>query len=120
MKIQIKTTNMDMTLPIREYVEKKLASLEKFIPDAGRNALAEVEVGTTTHHHKAGNIFRAELNLTFPGGKIYVESEQEDLYAAIDEMRDTADRELVSKKNKKQTLAMRGAAQLKKILRREK
>ncbi len=118
MKIQIKATNMELTPSVREYVEKKVDSLEKFINVDPETVFAEVEVGTTTHHHKAGNIFRAELNLKMNGKNIYVQEEKDDLYAAIDAMRDVAERECTSSKDKKTTLAKRGAAKIKQLLRR--
>lgn len=108
---------MEMTPAIREYVEKRVSSLEKFIPDNKDLLLAEVEVGTTTNHHKTGDIFRAELNLSTGGKNIYAEAEKDDLYSAIDEMRDIAERECVSRKGKRETLAKRGASQIKKMLR---
>ena len=118
MKIQIKATGIELTPAIRDYVEKKLESLEKFIRTETETALAEVEVGTVNKHHKSGDIFRAELNLTMGGEKIYVHAEKDDLYAAIDEMRDISERELTASKDKKLTLAKRGAAKIKNLLKK--
>ncbi|MFA5831042.1 MAG: ribosome-associated translation inhibitor RaiA [Candidatus Paceibacterota bacterium] len=119
MKISIKTTNLEMTPAIREYIEKKIPSLEKFFRPNSDTVLAAIEIGMTSGHHKSGNIFRAEINLsdTATGGQFYAEAKKEDLYAAIDEMKAKAERECSSLKNKKSDKEKRGASRIKKILR---
>ncbi len=118
MNIKIRTTNFDITPAIDEYVIKKISSLEKFMR-SGAEALCEVELGRTTNHHKSGDIFRAEVNIVEPGNvQIFAFAEEADLYAAIDVVRDTLEREIVSKKNKRHTLFRRGSAKVKQLLKR--
>lgn len=117
MNINIKTTNISLTSAIKEYTEKRVLSLEKFIHDDTDNIRAEIEVGKASNHHKSGDIFRAEAHVSFKGETIYVVAEKDDLYAAIDEMKAKAEGECVARKGKKQTLAKRGSAQIKKIIR---
>ncbi len=119
MKITIKTTNLEMTPAIQEYAEKRAQILEKFFRANSDTVLASIELALTTGHHKSGDIFRAELNLsnTATGEQIYAEAEAEDLYSAIDEMKDKAERECLSLKNKRVGMVKRGAARLKKMLR---
>jgi ribosomal subunit interface protein len=121
MNIKIHTTNFDNTESIESYVHKRLGSLTKFLSGAGdiESVLCEVELGKTTNHHKSGDIFRAEVNIKAPGiGQFYAVTEEADLYAAIDMVRDEIEREIVSKKTKKETLYRRGAAKFKSILKR--
>lgn len=116
MNINIKTVNISLTPAIKEYVEKKIISLEKFIHDSPENIRAEVEVGKVSNHHKSGDIFRAEARVVFKGREIYVVAEKDDLYASIDEMKAKVERECTTLKDKKLTLLKRGRAQVKKIL----
>jgi len=125
MKINLKATNFELTPAIREYVEEKIGGLEKFIhgPDpglpAGRQAVqAWVEIGLTTRHHQKGDIYRAEIQIRLPRVEngIRTESEQEDLYAAIDDARNEMKLELLKVKGKKRSLALRGARLFKKIV----
>ncbi len=118
MKIKIRSKNFEITPAIFEYVNKKVSSLAKFL-HLKDEALSEVEIGRTTTHHKSGDIFRAEINITEPGAKqIYAQAEEGDLYTAIDVVRDEAERNIVSKKNKYRTLFRKGATSVKNLLKR--
>lgn len=119
MKITIKATNLEVTPLIRDYAEKKVGILEKFLGTNSDNALAAVELGLINHHHRSGDIFRAEVHLTdtATGEMFYAEAEKDDLYAAIDEMKDKAERECLSLKKKKLSSVKRGTGRLKDILR---
>jgi putative sigma-54 modulation protein len=118
MKIKIRAKNFDLTPAIDEYVSKKIATLEKFL-GPNKETLCEIEIGRTTNHHKSGDIFRAEVNIVQPGNKqVYAFAEESDLYAAIDIVRDEAERVIVSRKNKYKTLFRKGATQVKEILKR--
>jgi putative sigma-54 modulation protein len=120
MNINIKAKNIELTDAIKNYVEKRAVSLEKFIHDDPENILAEIEVGKISRHHKSGDIFCAEMTLSFKGKTINVIAETNDLYASIDEIRAKAERECTTLKDKELTLVKRGSAKIKKILHRAK
>ncbi len=117
MNITTTGTNMELTPAIQDYAEKRIAKgIVKYITEAG---VVAITVGKTTNHHKNGEIFIAEANVSTPLGKTYnAASEKADLYEAIDDLRDILVRELSSSKNKKDVLWKRGARTIKKILRR--
>jgi putative sigma-54 modulation protein len=118
MNIRIHSVNFEVTPAIDDYVSKKISSLSKFL-DGNGNILCEVELGRTTGHHKSGDVFRAEINMVLAGGKqVYAVAEEADLYAAIDIVRDEAERVVVSQKSKRTTVFRRGAAQVKALLKR--
>lgn len=117
MKINIKATGMDLTNEIWEYVDKRVRSIEKVLPNNGENAFASVEVGQTSRHHKSGDIFKAEVTVTYNGIFVRAESEQSDLYAAIDDVKEQLFRSIVDVKDKKQTMFKRGAKRVKDMLR---
>lgn len=115
MNIKIRSTNFELTSAINDYINKKISSLQKFLP--ADNILCEVEIGRTTTHHKSGDIFRAEVNIVESGNnQIYAVAEETDLYSAIDIVRDEAEREIVSRKNKRNTLFRRGAVKIKNLM----
>ena len=118
MKIKIRSKNFEITPAIFDYVYKKISSLGKFL-HLKDDVLSEVEIGRATKHHKSDEAFRAEINITEPGAKqIYAVAEEADLYSAIDIVRDEAEREIVSKKNKYRTLFRKGSARVKDLLRK--
>lgn len=118
MKIKITTTNIELTSAIESYVDEKIKSIEKFaLPHESEEPIVEVEIGKTTNHHASGDVFRAEANLRVRGKHFRVTSEKDDLYAAIDEMRDELMRVLSSHKDKTRTLFRKGAAAIKDMLR---
>lgn len=114
MKINIKTTNIELTNPIKKYVNKRLDGIKKFIKK--EEIVGHIEIGKTTQHHKQGDIFKAEFDLNISGQKFYTVSEKEDLYLAIDDAKEDMVRMIVSAKKKKQTLYKRGALSVKKMM----
>ncbi len=87
MNASVKGTNLDLTPAIKDYIAKKMDMAVKFL--GGREVtFCEVEVELTTNHHNKGQIFRAEANLQVGGDLLRAEKTGEDLYAAIDLMKD--------------------------------
>lgn len=117
MNVQIKATEMSLTPAIKDYAEKKVLALDKFFHGKGE-ALCQIEVGKTSHHHKSGNVFRAEISVRAEGKHYYAVSEKDDLYASIDEVKDEIAREVISLKSKKETLFRRGGAKIKQLIKR--
>ncbi|MEK7176674.1 MAG: ribosome-associated translation inhibitor RaiA [Patescibacteria group bacterium] len=115
MKINIKATGIELTPAISSYVEKKISAIEKFI-DKATNATALVEVGKSTHHHKSGDVFRAEVHIVGNGLDVYAASETGDLYAAIDMVKDEAVHNMLQLKGKRETLARKGASVMKNMI----
>ena len=99
MKIKIKATNLKLTPAMENYIEEKMAMLEKFL--GNRQVLnAAFEVEMTTKHHLKGEIFRAEVNLSLPGQLLRVEKTEKDLYKAIDKVKDHLAQQIVKYKEK--------------------
>lgn len=117
MQINIKATGIELTQAISDYVYKRISSIEKYLDKkSSPNMIAQVEVGKSTRHHKAGNIFRAEVHITGVNLDLYAVSEMEDLYAAIDIVKDEIVHNIVQSKGKRETLARRGAGMMKNMM----
>ena len=119
MNINLKSTNIELTPAIRDYVEKRINGLEKFIHHIIDDSVqAWAEVGKTTRHHQTGDFFRAEIQIHVPRYKqaIRAEAIHDDLYAAIDKAHDEIKLELEKMKNRKVSLARRGARLFKKLI----
>lgn len=101
MKLTIKGTNIKLTDSIREYIDKKIGGLEKFVQSVGGEVECWVEVERTTYHHQSGDIFRAEAQIRLPGASsIRAEASEWDLHQAIDKVKDELQRQLKRYKRK--------------------
>lgn len=115
MKTNIKATNITITPAISDYIEKKLESLEKYFKNL-EEVVVNIEVGKSTRHHKSGDVFMAELHVINGGQDYYVQVLKEDLYAAIDEAKDSLTRELTSRRKKALRMVRRGGVRLKNMI----
>ncbi len=101
MNIQIKSTNLDLTPSIKEYIEKRIGALAKFVAryeENGTELLARVEVARTTNHHHKGDVYYAEVNIDNSQNIARAECENSDIRAAIDKAEDILKRQLVKRK----------------------
>ena len=115
MSISIKTTLIELTPALSDYTEKRLGTLTKYTE--GEPTIS-IEIGKTTMHHRHGDVFRAEVNITTALGKQYrAVSEKTDLYEAIDDTRAEIIRELKAGKERYKTLLRRGAQKIKRLVR---
>ncbi len=92
MDIVFKGTNLELTDALKTYAQEKISGLEKYYPDVLR-ARVELE-RTTRHHHKGGDLWRAEANLQAPKHLFRAEAEAQDIYAAVDALKDELKHEL--------------------------
>lgn len=104
MAINIKGTNLDLTPALKQYVEDKIISLIKFYSGLTQ---VRVELERTTKHHHKGEVWRAEANISGPKHLFRAEAVADDIYSAIDEMKDELKRELQALKEKRSRLVRR-------------
>lgn len=105
MKVTIKATNLNLTPTIKKAIEEKIATLDKFIPHIDTSVEAFVEVAIETRHHKKGKVYYAEANIKVPGKIIRSEAKEENIYRAINTVKDEL--QLLLKKYKKRQIATR-------------
>jgi len=102
MQIIIKTTNINLSPSIKEYIEKRIGTLRKFLKRIDPEVVKiEVEVGKPSRHHRKGNVYYAEANISLPKKLLRAESQSWDLHLAIDEVRENLIRQIERYKEKK-------------------
>ena len=129
MKINILTKNIKLTPALKDFIEEKINSLEKFSKilysekyfnhffGKGKPRVeAWVEIAKTTLHHKKGPIFLAECQMRFPRRSLRSTASSKDLRLAIDEVKDELQRQLKQYRNKLTAQTKRRARVLKKEL----
>ena len=97
MTINITYHGIDSTPAIAQYVEEKMQGLDKYFDGIKH---IDVEVAMTTHHHQKGDIFACKTAVDTLKEVIRVEKEADDLYKAIDKVRDHLRAELSSLKER--------------------
>lgn len=91
MQINLTGHHVDVTTPLRDYVNSKLERLERHF-DHVTNIHVVLSVEKLRH--------KAEATLHVSGGNLFADAVQEDMYAAIDSLVDKLDRQVKKHKEK--------------------
>ena len=119
MQINLQGKNIELTQVIKDYISKRVTNLEKllFKIEQGRGkVMVNFEVSKSTNHHKSGEIFHADCLIKIDGKEFYGSADKEDLYQAVDVVKDSLYNEINKNKDRRQTLFKRGASSIKKML----
>ena len=101
MQINVSGHHIEVTDPLRNYVETKIGRLERHF-----DRITNVSVILSVEKQRQ----KAEATIRASGSDVYAEAEADDLYAAIDLMTDKLDRQLIKKKEKTTDRKQRAAA----------
>lgn len=97
MIINIQGTDIELTDALKQYAEEKISGLTKYFENIQQ---ADIDIGRNSNHHQKGDVYFAEVNLHVPGKLIRVTKDCDDLYKAIDKVKDHLKVELEKMKNK--------------------
>ena len=96
MNLTISGHHLELTPAIREYVQDKLERIKRHF-DHVIDVAVILSIDPLTEKEKRQ---RAEINLHLRGKDLHVESEAQDMYAAIDTLIDKLDRQVLKHKSK--------------------
>ena len=119
MQINLLGKNIELTEAIKNYVSKRVTNLEKLlsrIEEKQGKVMVNFEVGKSTNHHKGGEVFHADCLIKIDGKEFYGSADKEDLYEAVDAVKDSLYNEISKSKDRSQTLLYRGARSIKKMM----
>jgi putative sigma-54 modulation protein len=103
MQIIIKGKNMEITDWLREYVQKKIGRLDRYLP-----SISEARVELAVHKTKSANHRQvAQITLRSNGTILRAEERSDDMFASIDAVADKLHRQVARFKDKR---ARRGRA----------
>ena len=91
MQLNVSGHHVEVTAPLREYVENKFERLQRHF-DQITNTQVTLIVEKLVQ--------KAEANVHISGADIFAQAESEDMYAAIDALADKLDRQLIKHKEK--------------------
>ena len=112
MNINTKATSVSMSPAISDYLDKRLEKIATIVGD-DTSVQCDVELARSSSRHQKGDVFRAEIHIVGAGRNVYASSEKQDLYAAIDEVRDEIIRKLTAGKAKRISLIRRSGSRVK-------
>lgn len=118
METRIKS-DYQLTPEVREYLDGRLSTLEKFLGGNAELARCEVELGRAAGRPKHGkNLWFAEMCIVRPGReRIYARNNAETVNAAIDDVKEEIERQLLRDRQLHRRVFRKGGAVLKRIMR---
>lgn len=118
METRIKS-DYQLTPEVREYLDGRLSTLEKFLGNNAELARCEVELGRAAGRPKHGkNLWFAEMCIVRPGReRIYARNNAETVNAAIDDVKEEIERQLLRDRQLHRRVFRKGGAVLKRIMR---
>jgi ribosomal subunit interface protein len=90
--LEISTRWIDLTPPLEAELRKRADKLERFF-----NRITSCRIAVerpTGNHHQEGGPFRVRVDVTVPGSELVADKEEEELYAAVREAFDAAERQV--------------------------
>ena len=97
MAITVRGKNLDITPPLKEYVEKRVKKVTKYFDKTGDiTVILSVEKG----RHQTGNFHHVEVNVPVNGLLIRGEERTADMYASIDQVMDKIEKQIGKYKTK--------------------
>ncbi|MBI2642685.1 MAG: ribosome-associated translation inhibitor RaiA [Candidatus Wildermuthbacteria bacterium] len=110
MILEIKETSVKLTPLLLSYIEKRFASLGRFVERYEKEGELQtfIEVAKTTTHHNKGNLFYVEVMVQLPKALVRAETTNEDFGSAVDIAKDIFKKELVKYKETHEWKLKRG------------
>jgi ribosomal subunit interface protein len=90
--LEISTRWIDLSPPLEDALRKRAGRLERHT-DRITGCRIAVERPTGNHHHEGGP-FRVRVDVTVPGSELVADKQGEELYAAVREAFDAAERQV--------------------------
>jgi len=93
MQLQVSGQQIEITEPLRQYVEEKIGRIQKHFDHV-------TNTNVVLHYEKKKNRHTAEATINTKGAQLHAGSEGSDMYAAIDALADKLDRQVLKHKEK--------------------
>lgn len=85
MDLRIKTTDYQMVPEVSDYIDERMAAIEKHLGAEGETARIEVNVGRASGKHHSEYSWFAEIDVKTPGGvDAHATNNEDSINAAID------------------------------------
>lgn len=102
--VSVKGVHVDLTDAIQSHIESRVRALETLTTGFEPAVEVAVECRRTTAHHHKGDVYQCSMTLQVPGTVLRAEQEADDLYAAIDIVKDDLMRQIKDYKERQRDL----------------
>lgn len=117
-KININTSDYELTREIKNLIHNKVNSFERFLPVSKyEEVLADIVLAKTTNHHLNGDIYKAELSLKYKKEIKRGEEVSDNMIFSIEKASEEIIRQIKETKKKKVNLFRSGSKKVKEWLR---
>lgn len=86
MQIIFKHKDLEVTDSIKDYAISKFESLQNHVKE--NNSSLEIEIAKNSNAHKHGQHYQISTNIIINKNKVFIETVNDDLYSAIDILRE--------------------------------
>lgn len=119
MDIRIKATDYQMTPEVRDYLEERMAAIEKLLGTEAPVARLEVEIARAAGNQRHGDhMWKAEFLLQSPGEpRVRATNHAMTVNAAIDDAKEELVRQLRTEKQTQRGLLRKTGAAIKRLIR---
>lgn len=114
--IKTKATKIEFTDKLSEYLDTKLAQIARIIPKKAKDVTCAVELEKITKHHKAGKVYRVEINIRVEGALFRAEATEESIEEAIDHAKDEVRVEIKKNSERMKTRRRKGGKLVKDMM----
>lgn len=115
MRITIYAPDINLSSDINDYIEKKIRRLDKFLPkNKDRQKMSSPEMRIKIERESAReSLYKIGAELVLPRQVIAVSAQNQDIFGAVDEIKDKLQRELKSHSEKQETIYRRAMRSIK-------
>lgn len=110
------STGLDLTDAIRDYVYKRAESLASVIDMSDDKVTIDVELSRIMADQASGEVYKVDFHVLAPGEDFFASEVADDLYAAIDLVKDEVRSLVVKKHDKELTKRRQGGYEIKAAL----
>ncbi|MEN9946584.1 MAG: ribosomal subunit interface protein, partial [Pseudomonadota bacterium] len=107
--LSILCKDFDLTDAIKLYATEKMSALNKYFPNDGEETSFHLRLGKVTNNQSTGKIYYAEVSIKSPTKNFGALVECEDIYSALDKLKDDLAHNIAHYKDKSHSNNIRSA-----------
>ena len=115
MKVEIFAKNIELDNKLKEYIQKKVDSLENILGKSDEERSCDFRIKKDASAKK-GKIYFAEAKIITPHKKYGADASGESVFEAIDKLKDEIAKKIRRNKDKKESLIKKGGRKIKELL----